>query len=220
MRAAPPRPRPVLRLVRRAVLVVVLGLAAIALIRWKATLAWFGEYLVCADRAEHADLIVVMGGDFWGPRVVTAAELGAQGLAPLVLISGPPYGNRPEGELAVEYLVQRGYPRNLFEVFAHDQRSTLGEVLALCPELNRRRVKRVIVVTSSYHSRRCEILFRLFCPGIQFLSVPAPDDHYYAGGWWNDAGSRDLFFSEWSKILGSALIAYPTYWVTHWRQAS
>ena len=218
MRVAPSRPRPVLRLVRRIVLWGALVLAAIALIRWQAVLNWLGSYLVCSDPREPADLVVVMGGDFWGPRVLTGAEIGAQGLAPLVLISGPHYYERPEGELAVEFLVKQGYPRSLFAVFAHDQPSTLGEVLALRGELMRRGVKRVIVVTSSFHSRRCVILFRLFCPGIRFLSVPAPDAGYQANGWWKNARSRQLFFSEWTKILGSVVIAYAAKWIGRWRQ--
>ena len=218
MRVAPSRPRPVLRLVRRIVLWGALVLAAIALIRWQAVLNWLGSYLVCSDPREPADLVVVMGGDFWGPRVLTGAEIGAQGLAPLVLISGPPYNERPEGELAVEFLVKQGYPRSLFAVFAHDQPSTLGEVLALRGELMRRGVKRVIVVTSSFHSRRCLILFRLFCPGIRFLSAPAPDAGYQANGWWKNARSRQLFFSEWTKILGSVVIAYAAKWIGRWRQ--
>ena len=218
MRVAPSRPRPVLRLVRRIVLWGALVLAAIALIRWQAVLNWLGSYLVCSDPREPADLVVVMGGDFWGPRVLTGAEIGAQGLAPLVLISGPPYNERPEGELAVEFLVKQGYPRSLFAVFAHDQPSTLGEVLALRGELMRRGVKRVIVVTSSFHSRRCVMLFRLFCPGIRFLSAPAPDAGYHANGWWKDARSRHLFFTEWAKILGSVVIAYTARWINRWRQ--
>jgi len=220
MRVALSRPGWVLRLARPAVLLVVAAAAVVAVIRWQATLNWLGNYLVCSDASQPADLVLVMGGDFWGPRVVKGAEIGTQGLAPLVLISGPPYSGRPEGELAVEFLLKRGYPRGLFAIFAHDQQSTLGEVLALCPELTRRGAKRVIVVTSSYHSRRCAILFRLFCPGIRFLSMPASDANYRADGWWNDAGSRKLFFSEWSKILGSVVIAYPTYRVSHWGQKS
>ena len=218
MQVAPSRPRAVLRVAVRILLFGALGLAAIALIRWQATLNWLGNYLVCSDARDPADLVVVMGGDFWGPRVLTAAEMARHGRAPLVLISGPPYAGRPEGELAVEFLVKQGYPRSLFAVFAHDQPSTLGEVLALKGELARRGVKRVIVVTSSFHSRRCVILFRLFCPGIRFQSAPAADEHYHANGWWKDASSRDLFFSEWTKLFGSVLIAYPTYVVSHWRQ--
>lgn len=218
MRVATSRPRPVLGLVRRALLWGILVLAAIALIRWQAVLNWLGNYLVCSDPREPADLAVVMGGDFWGPRVLTGAAIGAQGLVPLVLISGPHYYERPEGELAVEFLVKQGYPRSLFAVFVHNQPSTLGEVLALRGELARRGVKRVIVVTGSFHSRRCMILFRLFCPGIHFLSAPAPDAGYQPDGWWKDARSRHLFFTEWTKIVGSVVIAYSARWIGGWRK--
>ena len=217
MRAAKRRQR---SLARRVVLWGALGLATAGLIGWQAELNWLGSLLVCADAPQPADLILVMGGDFWGPRVVTAAQLGQQGLAPRVLISGPTYYSRPEGDLAVEFLVQHGYSRSLFDVFTHDQRSTFGEVLALKGELSRRGAKRVIVVTSSYHSRRCAILFRLFCPGIRFVSAPAPDANYRPQQWWKDASSRGLFFSEWTKILGSVVIVYPVYKMTRWLRNS
>src|SRR5579863_1347877 len=103
--------RQVIRIVRRVVLAAALTGILVAAIRWQATLAWMGEFLVCPDRPEHADLILVMGGDFLGQRVLKGADLGAKGFAPVVLISGPPYGWRPEGELAVEFLVDHGYPR-------------------------------------------------------------------------------------------------------------
>ncbi len=192
-------------------------LLAIALIRWQATLNWLGNYLVRSDPLEPADLILVMGGDFWGPRVSRAAQLQAEGWAPLVLISGPQYAGQPEGELAVEFLVKQGYPADKFAVFAHNEPSTVGEVRLLAGELARRGVRRVIVVTSSYHSRRCAILFCLFCPRIRFLSAPAPDGHYRAQEWWKDPSSHALFVSEWTKILGSVLVAYPTYRISHWR---
>lgn len=192
-------------------LLVFASVLFIALVRWQGTLTWLGNFLVYSQPPEPADLILVMGGDFWGPRVTAAAELAQRGFAPLVLISGPPYRDRPEGELAVDSLVKQGYPSGWFAVFGHNETSTLGEVLALRGELTRRHVRWVLVVTSDYHSRRCALLFRLFCPGFHFTFAPAPDSHYHAERWWSDPSSRALFFSEWSKILGSVLVAYPAY---------
>lgn len=200
-------------LARRIVRLALLGtvaLAVLALIRWQTTLSWLGSYLIYDQPLEHADLILVPGGNFWGPRVVRGAELGAQGFAPLVLISGPPYDGRPEGEFAVDFLVNKGFPRELFAVFAHTAKSTIGEALALRSELSRRRARRVIIVTSAYHSRRCALVFRMLCPGIRFISSPAPDDAYRAEDWWKQAGSRRIFFSEWFKIFGSLAIV-PAY---------
>ncbi len=185
--------------------------AAVLLIRWQSTLNWLGEYLVSPQHPESADLILVLAGDFWGPRVVKGADLAVQGYAPRALMSGTPYQGRMDGELAVEFLVNKGYPKQLLESFGHNAKSTIEEALVLRPELARRGVKRVLLVTSAYHSRRAGIVFRLFCPGIQFIVIPAPDDLYHPEGWWRDSRSRRLFFSEWEKILGTILFVYPKY---------
>jgi len=201
----------------RGLLLIAAGiLAAVLLIRWQAALSLLGSSVIDSQAPRPADLILVLGGDFWGPRVVKAAELSALGYAPTVLISGPPYAGRPEGELAVDFLVKRGFRREMFAVFPHTAASTVGEALALRGELARRGVKRVILVTSNYHSRRAAMVFQLFCPGIRFNSVPAPDSHYYAEGWWKSADSREIFLSEWTKIFGTLMIAYPRYLASRW----
>jgi uncharacterized SAM-binding protein YcdF (DUF218 family) len=211
MPSPPARPRARRRPVRRWLLIAAIILLAILGIRWRSTLSGIGHLLVQSDAPEHADLILVLGGDFWGPRVLKAAELGAKGYAPVVLISSPPYAGRPEGELTIPFLAERGYSPALFQVFAHHAASTIAEAMALRGELARRNAKRVILVTAAYHSRRACLVFRLFCPGIRYLSVPAPDSHYATDNWWENTGSRDLFFSEVSKMLGTVLVAYPRY---------
>lgn len=193
---------------------LVASVLVIATIRWQPVLTSLGAFLVDSQPPQRADLVLVLGGDFWGPRVLTAAELARIGYAPIALISGPPYKDQPEGVLAIEFLVQKGYPRELFQVFGHLASSTIAEANALRGELARRKVKRVLLVTSSYHSRRAAIVFTLFCPGVRFISIPAPDSHYHVDEWWNDESSRRLFFSEWGKILGSVLVAYPAHVVS------
>lgn len=189
--------------------------ATLLAIRWQGTLNWLGGFLIDAQPPQRADLILVLGGDFWGSRVLTAAELARAGYAPIALISGPPYRDRPEGEFAVEFLVDKGYPRELFQVFAHHANSTIEEAKSLRAELARREVKCVLLVTSAHHSRRAAIVLSLFCPGVRFISIPAPDPRYHAQQWWNDAASRDLFFSEWTKILGTVALGVPAY-VASW----
>jgi len=182
-------------------------------VRWEATLAALGSFLVCSETPQAADLILVLGGDFYGPRILTAAELALQGYAPRVLISGPPYRGqpaeqaRPEGEFAIAFLARQGYRTDSIESFGHTARSTIEEALALRPELARRGVKRVLLVTSAHHSRRALIVFQMLCSGVHFVSVPAPDPFYHADQWWRDESSRRLFVSEWSKIAASIFVA-------------
>jgi uncharacterized SAM-binding protein YcdF (DUF218 family) len=191
-----------------------LAIALFAIVRWQATLAYFGSFLVYSEAPQPADLILVLAGDFYGPRVTKAAELAKQGYAPKVLISGTPYQGRPEGELAIAFLSKQGYRSDWFESFGHHARSTIEEALVLRPELKRRGVKRVILVTSGFHSRRAALVLWLICSGIHFISVPATDSFYQADQWWKNRGSRKLFFSEWSKIVGSLVTAYPEYWLS------
>ena len=192
-----------------------MALFVVALIRWESTLSFLGRYLIDSQPPQSADLILVLAGNFYGPRVLKGVELVTAGYAPLTLISGTPYQGRPEdqvrpeGELAISFLAKQGYSARLFESFSENARSTIEEAIILRGELARRHVKRVILVTSTYHSRRSAIVFHLFCPGIDFISVPAPDPNYHPDGWWKDNNSRALFYSEWSKIAGTLVMAYP-----------
>jgi uncharacterized SAM-binding protein YcdF (DUF218 family) len=197
--------------VRRWLAALVAVLLTTVTLNWRTALIYIGASIIDSQVPVPADLILVLGGDFYGPRVLKGADLGMQGYAPLVLISSPLYQGQPEGEFAINFLVSKGYPKGLFSVLAHNARSTIEEAIAVCPDLRRRRVRRVILVTSSYHSRRAETVFRLFCPCIRFTSVPGPDLHYDPERWLTDVSSRGLFFSEWSKIFGSVLYAYPEY---------
>jgi uncharacterized SAM-binding protein YcdF (DUF218 family) len=95
----------------------------------------------------------------------------------------------------------------MFAIAAHHARSTRAEAMALRGEFQRRKCKRVVLVTSAYHSRRTSLVFKLVFPGVRFISVPAADLHYDPDRWWNDKSSRTLFFSEWGKIAGSLLLA-------------
>src|ERR1035438_2517157 len=109
----------------------------------------------------------------------------------------------------IAFLATHGYSTRLFENFGHNARSTIEEAIAFRGEFRRRPVKRVILVTSVFHSRRSSIVFRLFCPGLDFISVPGAQPDFHADRWWMDHHSRALFYSEWAKIIGTVLIAYP-----------
>jgi len=187
------------------------GLSGILLLEWRALLSGLGNYLISSDAPQTADLILVLGGNFYGPRVLKGADLLAQGYAPLALFSGPYYQGRPQGDASIAFLARQGYSTRGLESLGIRAESTIEEAQAVRPELVRRGAKRVLLVTASFHSRRSAIVFRLFCPGIQFISVPAQDPQYHPDTWWKDPSSKKLFFSEWEKILGTLLAVYPKY---------
>jgi uncharacterized SAM-binding protein YcdF (DUF218 family) len=172
---------------------------------------WIGEWLVSSDTPETADLIVVLGGDFWGHRVVEAADLALQGYARLVLISGPDYFSQgvpvPEGDMATQFLLEKGYPRELFETFAHHATTTIEEAKLVAAEIRRRQSKRVLIVTSNYHSQRSRIIFHALLPFSEVRVIGADEDFFDPALWWKSALSRRLTQSEWPKLLGSLVIS-------------
>jgi uncharacterized SAM-binding protein YcdF (DUF218 family) len=158
--------------------------------------------------------MLVLGDDFWGPRALTGTELGDRSYAPRVMISGPPYRDQPESELAIGFLEEKGYRRELFTSLPIYGKSIIEEAIAVCPELKRLGTNRILIVTSAYHSRRANVVFRLFCPGLTLRSIAAPDTQFEAENWWKNEHYRKIFFSEWTKLLGTVFWKYPAYELT------
>ena len=112
------------------------------------------------DPLEPAEVIVVMAGDATGGRVTKATELASQGYGSTVLVSGrQSYYGYKECEVGIEFAVERGGRRELFEPFCTGAKSTLEEAVDVDNELRRRGVRRALIVTSNFHTRRAGYIF-------------------------------------------------------------
>ena len=167
-----------------------------------------GEFLAVSDPLEHADLIYVLAGDFWGSRVLLGADLGAQRWAPQVILSGGRYMDRYESDMAVDFAVQHVYPRSLFLPIRLEVQSTIDEARAMGPIFHRLGAKRIILVTSNFHSRRSAEVFRLYLPEIDFLTESSMDSAFDPQAWWKKPHDRHLFFSEYQKMMGTFLVRF------------
>ncbi len=166
-------------------------------------LAALGAYLVRDEPPVKADMVLVLGGDFYGNRILKAADLVRRGYAPKVLVSGAPgiYGYN-ECDLAIPFAEKAGYPASYFLHFEHNATSTKEEADAVTAELRRLGAKRVLLVTSDFHTHRAGKIFRAAAPDLTFYVVSAPDAHFTAGGWWRDREGRKTFFlTEWTKTV-------------------
>ena len=172
-----------------------------------------GDFLILSQTPEASDIVLVLAGDFFGTRILAGAGLAARGYAKHVLISGTPYQNTYECDLAVRFAGSQGYSPDLFLTARHHARSTIEEAITLEPELRRLGARRILLVTSDYHSRRAALVFRLFLPGFEFRTVAAPDKHLQPMSWWKTEQGRHLVFSEYSKMFGTliALLVKPVW---------
>jgi len=163
-----------------------------------------GAYLVHAEPPQKADAALVLAGDEWGYRILTAAQLARDGFVPKVLVSGPDgnYGLH-ECDLAIPFAVKQGYPESYFVHMEHSAVSTVSEAQAVLPVIRRMGFKRIIVVTSNFHTRRAGAIFRKLAPDLTILVVAAPDKNFTADGWWHDREGQKTFFFEWEKTLAN-----------------
>jgi uncharacterized SAM-binding protein YcdF (DUF218 family) len=180
----------------------VLAFAVILVIFHSQFLGALGGYLVHEDRPQKADAVLVLAGDGWGSRILTAAQLVRDGYAPKVLVSGPDgaYGLY-ESDLAIPFAVKRGYPEAYFVPAKHSGRSTRAEAVALMPEIRREGIRRMLLVTSNFHTRRAGQIFRDVAPDLTILVVGAPDRNFTPQGWWHNREAQKTFVTEWEKTI-------------------
>jgi uncharacterized SAM-binding protein YcdF (DUF218 family) len=185
---------------------VPLALVAVCLAAYPVWLRALGNFLVKADPPFPAEMIVVLAGDRYGYRIVKAGELVRQGFAPEVLVSGPEglYGLH-ECDLAIPFAKKQGYPAAWFIPLPHDADSTVQEARVVVQELRRRQVRRFMVVTSDYHTRRAGRVYRSLAPPAQVRIVAAPDRFFRADSWWRTRQGRKLLVLEWQKTLANWL---------------
>ena len=165
-----------------------------------------GAYLVQGDPPQKADVAVVLAGDGWGNRILAAAQLERDGYVPNVIVSGTDgaYGNY-ECELAIPFAIRHGYPESYFTHLEHHARSTLEEAQVLVPELRRRGYKRVVVVTSDYHTRRSKRIFQNTAPDLTIVMSAAPDKFFTPGGWWRVREAQKTVLTEYEKLVANWL---------------
>lgn len=151
------------------------------------------QVLVIDDGHPQADYIVVLGGGS-GERPTRAAELYRAGVAPKILVSGA--GDAPGNRLL---LIHRSVPSSAIQL-EPDSKTTKENAQFSIPLLRAAGAKRVVIVTSWYHSRRALKCFRHYGPDLTFYSCPS----YYgfAPANWSHEHLRRRIRVEYLKTLG------------------
>lgn len=158
-----------------------------------------GGYWAIEDSLAKSDALVILSDDnFTGDRATRAAELFRTGIAPRIVASGRrlrPYAGI--AELIERDLVERGVPKEAILRFPQDGDNTLEEAEQLVPVAIRLKWKRLIVVTSNYHTRRARYIYRrVFPTSIEIRVAGSRDAAYDPNNWWYSRKGIKLFFTE------------------------
>jgi len=154
--------------------------------------------LVVDDGQVKADAIVLLGGGS-GERPGRAAELFRAGAAPRILVSGA--GDADGNRLL---LMHRGVPSAAISL-EPNSRTTRENAQFSIPLLRAAGAKKVILVTSWYHSRRALKCFRHYAPDLEFESCPSY--HGFARADWSQEHLQRRIRAEYVKLAG--------YWVCY-----
>jgi uncharacterized SAM-binding protein YcdF (DUF218 family) len=167
-------------------------------------LAAAGGVLVEDDGWHKAQAALVLGGDQYGTRILTAAQLAQAGYVPYVFVSGPPgFLGHFESEYSIDYAKSRGYPGSLFRPVPSRSDSTRSETAFLGNYLRQQGVHSIVLVTSNYHTHRAAYLMRKQNPGLEVYVVPAPDPFFSPDRWWKSRTGQKTFLLEWTKTIST-----------------
>ena len=190
------------------------------------------KYLpVSVDKSPRADAIVVLGGGIGGvlpprvtldlngaaDRVLHAARLYRAGKAPLIIASGGhvfPQGNSPpESELIADLLAEWGVDRTDL-IIENQSRNTFENAKYSKHILEKRELRKVLLVTSALHMPRALAVFK--AAGIDVL--PSPTDYHAVDynqpallGWVPNVGALNATTNVIREYLG-----YLVYWWRDW----
>lgn len=165
-----------------------------------------GGFWIVDDGPAYSDAIVILGDDnYGGDRAAKAAELFKAGWAPRVVASGRslrPYASITD--LEEHDLKNDGVPEQAIVRFQHHAANTKEEAEALHQLIRQQGWKRILLVTSNYHTRRSRyICERIFPAGTVLRVVPAPDSEYDPNHWWETRRGLVLFSHEFVGMIVS-----------------
>jgi len=189
------------------------SLAVLLLLALLAGVAWLGRApllrgvaraWVVNDPPAKADVIVVMGGGL-STRPFAAARLFHQGLAPKILLTNPqsapsvPPGLIPaDADVGRTILLNEAVPAADIFVTADRVSSTYEEALAVRAWAATNGVKRILIPTDIFHTRRVRWVFgkALRSTGIQVQVQAVPVREYAQTNWWQHEQGIVAFQNE------------------------
>lgn len=197
---------------RRAAIVIV-ALVTLAYVAAAPVLTGIGNQLARADPLERADAMIILAPSL--DRVVEGAELYRGGYAPIVVMT------REQREPAEQLLIERGVldsgeerrrhvlraegvPSDAIVILDEFVSSTADEARAFARWASTRSLRRVLVVTSAFHTGRSRLTFtRALAPhGTKVLVRPSRlGREFPPDAWWRSRNTlRDGAF-EWQKLV-------------------
>jgi hypothetical protein len=160
-----------------------------------------GRVLV-VDTPERSDVILVLAGET-EHRPARALELLSQGYGRRVVIDVPATARNygfTEVDLATKYV--QGLPQAaLVEICPIEGLSTKDESRDAERCLAHEEGRRILIVTSDFHTRRALRIFRQEIRGASFSTAAAHDETQFGTRWWTHRQWAKTCLDEWLRLV-------------------
>ncbi len=160
-----------------------------------------GEFLVI-DEPRPSDVILVLAGET-DRRPERALQLLAQGYGRVVVLDVPAHAKIYEFtqlQLAEKYIQDLPQAASI-RICPIDGLSTKDESKDAEKCLAREGFKRVLIVTSDFHTRRARSIFRHEIPGHEYSVAAARDDAQFGVKWWEHRQWAKTLVDEWLRLI-------------------
>ena len=177
-------------------------------------LQWAGRQIVRNDEMVPSDALIVLGGGE-PDREIAAADLFAAKIAPLVILATEREFNavpellrrgvrveRPVDQRR-RYLREMGVPDAAIVTLPGAEKSTIDEARTLAAWVQKHPIRSLVVVTSTFHSRRAGFIFEWALRGsATAVRVKASAfNRYDPDHWWTDRVTFLAGVVEWQKTI-------------------
>ena len=192
------------------VLIVVIAVAGLLYLARAPLLRSVAHFLIVEDSLERADLIYITGG---GPesRPFRAAQLYKEGYAPRIatpVVESLPIvslGVRPPSAVENAWVLQRlGVPDSAIRLlkWRDGATSTLDDARILAVYVRQQGYRRVIVLTSDFHTRRTRWAMRQFVSdSIDLRMAAAESPTFTPDNWWQTEDGLIAVMEEFLKFI-------------------
>ncbi len=193
----------------RRCLLVSLGALSVPAVIGLVAVIFAASWLHVENPPVNADAAFVLAGD--PSRAFYAADIFGQGYVRHIYVSKAVRLNtfRLLDELGVPFprqediyrqvLVKKGVPADAISLVGNASISTVDESLVAKEELSGK-VRSLLVITSPYHVRRAEMVFRDNLPGMNVVVISTPYEEF-PDVWWQDQNAARNVLLELTKIV-------------------
>lgn len=190
-------------------LIIAFGLILLLFLFRNPVLRSVGNFLVVEDPKEKVDAIYVLSGNSYD-RGMEAANLYTEGWGPTVICLGGEtntslelYGiNDLTSTVTANIIKRAGVPGRDVELLPQGT-STYEEFEAIVQHCQQRQYKKVMVVSSLFHTRRIHTFFRqrMYFSGVQMVLRGVQDGGFERDTWWKNEPGLLFVNNEYIKMM-------------------